>query len=108
MALIDCPECGREVSSAAATCPNCGVAIASKSESRAAGAPLTTVQQTSKKLKSHTAVSALMLIGGITWAFSTISADDTPAEHLTYAVLIAAAGGAWFVVTRLRIWWHHG
>ena len=24
MALIDCPECGREISSSAASCPNCG------------------------------------------------------------------------------------
>ena len=27
MALINCPECGKEVSDKAATCPNCGVAI---------------------------------------------------------------------------------
>jgi membrane protein YdbS with pleckstrin-like domain len=28
MALINCPECGRQVSSQAATCPGCGVALA--------------------------------------------------------------------------------
>lgn len=28
MALINCPECGHQVSDKAATCPNCGVAIA--------------------------------------------------------------------------------
>ena len=28
MALIKCPECGHQVSDKAATCPNCGVAIA--------------------------------------------------------------------------------
>lgn len=28
MALIKCPECGKQVSDKAATCPNCGVAIA--------------------------------------------------------------------------------
>lgn len=27
MALINCPECGREVSDKAASCPNCGVTI---------------------------------------------------------------------------------
>jgi membrane protein YdbS with pleckstrin-like domain len=29
MALIDCPECGRQVSTAAATCPACGYPVAS-------------------------------------------------------------------------------
>ena len=28
MALIDCPECGKEVSTAAATCPSCGFPVA--------------------------------------------------------------------------------
>src|SRR5277367_1171107 len=28
MALISCPECGREVSSRAASCPHCGFALA--------------------------------------------------------------------------------
>jgi len=28
MAMIKCPECGREVSSLAKTCPNCGFSIA--------------------------------------------------------------------------------
>ena len=28
MPIIKCPECGRQVSSLAATCPSCGVAIA--------------------------------------------------------------------------------
>jgi hypothetical protein len=30
MALIDCPECGKQVSSNATACPNCGEPIASK------------------------------------------------------------------------------
>ncbi|HTS16985.1 MAG TPA: PH domain-containing protein [Verrucomicrobiae bacterium] len=29
MALIDCPECGRQVSTAAAACPSCGYPVAS-------------------------------------------------------------------------------
>ena len=30
MALIKCPECGKEISDKAATCPNCGTPIAGK------------------------------------------------------------------------------
>ena len=35
MALIKCPECGREVYDKAATCPNCGVTIAKSSNQNA-------------------------------------------------------------------------
>jgi len=37
MALINCPECKKEVSDAAPTCPNCGVPIAGAKEGKAAG-----------------------------------------------------------------------
>src|ERR1039457_4466122 len=30
MALIDCPECGKQVSMAAATCPSCGFPVATQ------------------------------------------------------------------------------
>lgn len=31
MAIIKCPECGRQISDKAPTCPSCGVEIAGKS-----------------------------------------------------------------------------
>lgn len=37
MSLIACPECGKEVSKAAPTCPNCGVPIAKKKSSSSSG-----------------------------------------------------------------------
>lgn len=30
MALVDCPECGKQVSTAAATCPSCGFPVAAQ------------------------------------------------------------------------------
>lgn len=36
MALIDCPECGKPVSTAAHACPNCGYPVADKISSSAA------------------------------------------------------------------------
>jgi uncharacterized membrane protein YvbJ len=73
MALIKCRECGNEISEWALTCPKCGIPIASSRESRAAGAQLTTIQETSKKFKLQTLISvSLILIGliGIIWSFS--------------------------------------
>lgn len=37
MALIKCPECGREVSSMAKACPNCGCPIATLEEEKKGG-----------------------------------------------------------------------
>lgn len=34
MALITCPECGRQVSDAAQTCPTCGYPIAQKADNK--------------------------------------------------------------------------
>ena len=62
MALSKCPECGGAVSSAAPTCPHCGYPIAR--EGQAAGAPLTTIQVTSKRLKIHTILSSILTIFG--------------------------------------------
>lgn len=39
MALIDCPECGGQVSDLAPTCPHCGVPIASSAQARGDAQP---------------------------------------------------------------------
>lgn len=105
MALIACPECSKEVSDSAPSCPNCGVAIASKQESSAAGAKLTTVQETSKKLKLHILGSVVMIIIGLLFIFTPSQAEN--AEPSAVPFLIFTFGFIWFVVTRFRIWWHH-
>lgn len=51
MALIDCPECGGQVSDRAPTCPHCGVPIAAASASPAANsAAATTLEAASSPL----------------------------------------------------------
>jgi len=47
MALVKCPECGNQVSTAAIACPKCGAPIASQDM----GTPLAAIQQTSKQPK---------------------------------------------------------
>ena len=45
MALINCPECGHQVSDKAPTCPSCGVEIAGKITSQ----PIPPVKKKKKK-----------------------------------------------------------
>lgn len=106
MALIDCPECGHRVSDKAATCPSCGFGIAMARETAAAGQELTTVQHTTKRLKTHSLISfligafgTLLLLGGLFGQAPGIFAAG---------FLIAFVGLGWFTFTQVRVWWHHG
>ncbi len=47
MALINCPECGKEISNKATSCPNCGMPVASSIK---VGTEQP-IEQTSKRLK---------------------------------------------------------
>ena len=104
MALIACPECGHQVSSAAPSCPGCGAPIAGAAELSAVGATITTVQETSKRLKLHTLISVVMICVGVVWAMAV--AQD-PNGSGTLAALLIVAGLVWYLVSRVRIWWHH-
>jgi uncharacterized membrane protein YvbJ len=104
MALISCPECNKDVSSTAPSCPNCGFGIASLNEQRAAGATLTTVQETSKKLKLHILMSVLAIVIGVVLAIGDSYSDES--NPLLF-ILFLTGGFLWYGVTRFRIWWHH-
>jgi len=74
MALINCPECSKQVSDKALTCPNCGVGIASEAESR--GTTVATIQKTSKGLELHTLMSVTVIIVGVAWMAIIISVAE--------------------------------
>lgn len=105
MALIECGECGVEVSDKAAACVKCGAPVAGAAEVRAAGAALNTIQETSKKFKLQTLASVSMIIIGSVMIYSRApyGALGVPATP----VLLVVIGLVWYVVNRFRIWWHH-
>lgn len=105
MALISCPDCKKEISDKAPTCPGCGAPIAKDQESAGSGVThLVTTQETSKALKLQSALSGLLLIIGFTWIIVAQSADATPSSVPGTLIFI---GLIWYLVTRTRIWWHH-
>lgn len=106
MPLIQCSECNSSVSDKAATCPNCGNPIATLQESISAGAPLNTIQETSKKFKLQTLLSVALIIGGILWVAS-ISGDPAQEDDAGKAGIVIMAGLLWYIINRFRIWWHH-
>lgn len=106
MAIIACPECGANVSDKAPACIQCGAPLASASETHAAGAPLTTMQGTSKKLKAQSLIYGILLMLGIIF-FITDIGNSSSGDTSIFAFLWVLLSLIWFVVTKARIWWHH-
>ncbi|MFV8816677.1 hypothetical protein [Haliea sp. E17] len=106
MALINCPECNKEVSDKAPACPGCGAPIVAAKESSGSGvAELTTVQETSKKFKLQSLISvSLFLLGVFILMLNAGPQDPKMAAAGSWSLLI---GVIWYCVNRFRIWWHH-
>ena len=106
MALINCSECGAEISDKAAVCPHCGAPVGQDKESKGSGVKqLTTTQGTSKSIKLQGAIAVTMIIVGICWMYTVGSVN--PQADLTLPGAITAIGLVWYVANRIRRWWHH-
>ncbi len=92
MALIECSECGKKISSKAKECPSCGNPIAA-----------TTVEQTGKKWKGSQLIGVIILIIGAIWLIVKLGAGE---DALT-AAIFTAVGLFLYVFSRLMAWWHH-
>ena len=106
MALINCPECNKEVSDKAATCPSCGVTIAQHIEMEKHEKKLTTTQLTGKSLKLQSALSGIIFAIGFFMSLSPESQSGGLAG-ISLHVLLMFFGFVWWVTTRIRIWWNH-
>lgn len=98
MALIECPDCERKISTSALACPGCG-APAHQPEKPAAE-PVTTTQSTAKNLKGQYAIAVIISIIGAIMTFGT-GGDSTP------GIIMLVAGVLFTIIVKSRIWWHH-
>ncbi|HYW05003.1 MAG TPA: hypothetical protein VFA86_13795 [Gammaproteobacteria bacterium] len=100
MALINCVECSHQVSDQAASCPNCGAPTAT---GRRAAMP---VEQTAKRFKAQTVLAVMAIIAG--FIFTTAAAGSGSIAFVVATSVLTLGGIVWFVVIRVRTWWHHG
>lgn len=113
MALVTCPDCSNQVSDSAPACPKCGRPFGAPArETATLGVPLTTTQGTSKRLKGHILISALLFWGGMLTMCSTVQSRAPGQQASASGIAVAAslammAGLIWYVVAKARIWWHH-
>lgn len=107
MAIISCSECSNSVSDQAESCPHCGAPIAARAESRGSGTHLTTTQGTSKRLKAQSLLAIALIVVGLP-IFMAAESENPDSGPRMAGSLMFTVGFIWFVVTRIRIWWHHG
>ena len=100
MALTECPDCGKQVSDMAPSCPECGRPMAGADKpGPGPDAGVTTVQETSRRLKGHQLAGSAVLITG----FVTLAQG---AHNL--GALLLFAGAFWVFGAALASWWRHG
>jgi hypothetical protein len=110
MALVECPDCSKQVSSNAPACPNCGAPIAgalAESPPATPSAPeVQTVEQTSKKYKGQQALGCVVALVSGVGVCTAATNEDT--ELGAKFMLGALFGLIWFIGARAFAWWNHG
>ncbi len=100
-ALINCPDCGRQISRLAPSCPGCG---------RPTGKQAVTIEQTAKRWKAIMIVGGIVAIGGaITAAVAWNHMISSVGYEATWiGILICIAGLAIVMIGQALAWWYHG
>lgn len=115
MALINCEDCGKEVSTRASVCPSCGGPIAGDQPNPTMGSQsvastntnrdgkYVTTQTTSKSLKGQQIAAGVLLAFGISMIVAA-----PPGYTPTIGALCTGVGLFWFLGARIASWWQHG
>lgn len=97
MALSRCPDCGKDVSDQANSCPNCGHPIKA-----------VVIEQTAKKYKAMQLVGILLIVIGIISIFNGSGGSSSDmfgfSPGPTFFIL---AGIICYIAARAQTWWHH-
>ncbi len=99
MALINCPECDKKISDAAAACPECAYPINGKQS----GKRVQTIEQTGKQWKLGQLGGGLMIIFGI-FSFMVNAGSSEPSST---GALLLFFGLIVYVGSKFGAWWHH-
>jgi hypothetical protein len=106
MALINCPECGTQVSSIAESCPKCAYPIAGGGTTQAHGGKIQTIEKTSKRYKLQQLLSLLLIIGSVI-VVSIASRNQLSPGAIAVGLLGVIVGSIWFIMVMFFKWWHH-
>ncbi len=103
MALINCGNCGNNISDMASLCFKCGFPKETMQESMAAVNFFNKIQATSKKFKTFAFISGGLIIFSFVWMVNILM-DPFNTELNPIPLLMFFIGLLWFIVeNRLRI-----
>lgn len=104
MALVRCPDCGKDVSTRASSCPNCGGPVAAEENKDKEIKVIT--EHTSKSLKGQSCLSGVLFLLGVLFVFSGITnKDGSDAVKLGFWIVLGSI--VWHTIIKISIWWHH-
>lgn len=96
MALIDCQDCGQEVSTGARSCPNCG--RPTRPESGSQEDP-EVIEATGRRAKAQQLVGGLLgIIGAVVYG----------GGEQTLGGILVGLGVLGYGLGRFGAWWYHG
>lgn len=65
---------------------------------------IVTTQRISKVLKAQLFIALFLLIYGM---FSWFLPHGNVTDNISWPTLLMAIGLTWYIITKIRIWWHH-
>lgn len=107
MALITCPDCGREESDAAPACSHCGRQVVLSSRVSPPSSEVRTIELMGKRVKLHSLLSALSIIVGLVWMIVNTASGQPSSAGTIGSIGFMLGGLIRFVAARISSWWHH-
>ena len=108
MALVKCPDCGRDVSQRAPTCPGCGAPIANAPSAAPAYQAVQAIEETGKRWKRLQVYGVIEILAATGPLF--IRPRDNPEVGpiaLLWIMGLLGLGLATLAYARIGAWWHH-
>ena len=99
MALTKCPECSGDLSDKAASCPHCGYPMRAPGRAQI-------IEKTRRGWKAIRVLGWLLVVGGV--LMLRASPVTHAADARRFGWLIAGAGIACLVTSKMGAWWYHG
>lgn len=99
MALLPCPECGKEVSSKAIACPTCAHPLNTDEPIISKPQNIVTTQATSKHFKAIQFIGVALILAGT--VSCSVGEPSTSVRLWIFGVAIYVGG-------RIGAWWNHG
>ncbi|MGO9370696.1 MAG: hypothetical protein ACLQBD_01190 [Syntrophobacteraceae bacterium] len=93
MALIECQECGKDVSELAAACPHCGAPVRQGVQ---------TVEKTGKKWKGMKIIAWSLMLLSLPCFLNPQHEGNT-----ALGLILLLLGATLWLYAALQTWWHH-